>query len=128
MAIYYCPKCNKRYFLDDKEQNSLEFQHEFKCEFCGTGFYNKQGNVSSKSNSNPISEVNEKSSIETVHTTGENQTMQINDISKNSDELELLLKIERKQLEVLEDIKSMIKFFFICAIIGIILSIIIPFL
>lgn len=55
MAIYYCPKCNKRYFLDDKEQASPEFQREFKCEFCGTGFDNKQGSVS-KSNCTPISE------------------------------------------------------------------------
>lgn len=34
MAIYYYPKCNKRYFRDDKEQSSPEFQREFQCEFC----------------------------------------------------------------------------------------------
>lgn len=127
MAIYYCPKCNKRYFLDDKEQNSPEFQREFKCEFCGTGFDNKQGSVN-KSNSKPISESAESSNIDEVHTTGGSQTTQANNSPNTSAEWELLLKIERKQLETLEDIKGMIKFFFICAIIGIILSIIVPFL
>lgn len=126
MAIYYCPKCNKRYFLDDKEQNSPEFQREFKCGFCGTGFDDKQGSVS-KSNSKPISENTESNNIEEVHI-NENQTTQTNNVPNTSAEWELLLKIERKQLETLEDIKGMIKFFFILTIIGIVLSIIIPFL
>ncbi len=126
MAIYYCPKCNKRYFLDDREQNSPEFQSEFKCEFCGTRFDNKQGNVS-KSNSKSISESTENN-IKEVQVADVNQTTQVNSTSSTAAEWELLLKIQRKQLETLEDIRGMIKFFFICAIIGIILSIIIPFL
>lgn len=28
-----------------KEQKSIEFQREFKCEFCETGFDNMQGNI-----------------------------------------------------------------------------------
>lgn len=115
MAIYYCPKCNKKYFLDDKEQNSPEFQREFKCGFCGTGFDNEQGNVVNptlKSIDNDIKEIH-KQNVQTNNT---------------SAEWELLLKIERKQLETLEDIKSMIKFFFILTIIGLVISIIIPFL
>lgn len=126
MAIYYCPKCNKRYFLDDKEQNSSEFQREFKCEFCGTGFDDKQGSVS-KSNSKPISESTERDNIEKIHNTV-NQSTQANNTPNTSAEWELLLKIERKQLETLEDIKSMIKFFFVLTIIGLVLSIVIPFL
>lgn len=126
MAIYYCPKCNKRYFLDDKEQNSSEFQREFKCEFCGTGFDDKQGSVS-KSNSKPISESTERDNIEKIHNTV-NQSTQANNTPNTSAEWELLLKIERKQLETLEDIKSMIKYFFVLTIIGLVLSIVIPFL
>lgn len=126
MAIYYCPKCNRRYFLDDKEQTSTEFQREFKCEFCGTGFDNKQGDVS-KSKRMPASEYIENN-VEEVHTADVSQTVQADRATSTSAEWELLLKIERKQLETLEDIKGMIKFFFVCAIIGIILSIIIPFL
>lgn len=38
MAIYNCPKCNKRYFLDDDVIKSNEFQDEFRCEFCGAGY------------------------------------------------------------------------------------------
>lgn len=124
MAIYYCPKCNKRYFLDDKEQSSQEFQREFKCEFCGTGFDDKQGSVN-KSNNKPISENTESNNIEDTNVS---QTTQTNNVPNTSAEWDLLLKIERKQLETLQDIKSMIKFFFILTIIGLVLSIIIPFL
>ena len=126
MAIYYCPKCNKKYFLDDKEQTSPEFQSEFKCEFCGTGFDNKQGSVS-KSNRKPISENIKNNTTEEEHT-DVIQTTQNNDAPNTSAEWEQLLKIERKQLETLEDIRGMIKFLFILTIIGLILSIIIPFL
>lgn len=38
MAIYNCPKCNKRYYLDDNTIKSNEFQSEFRCEFCGAGY------------------------------------------------------------------------------------------
>lgn len=38
MAIYNCPKCNKRYFLDDDTITSNEFQSEFRCDFCGAGY------------------------------------------------------------------------------------------
>lgn len=38
MAIYICPKCNKRYFLDNNAIKSNEFQSEFRCSFCGTGY------------------------------------------------------------------------------------------
>lgn len=38
MAIYNCPNCNKRYFLDDNTIKSNEFQSEFRCEFCGAGY------------------------------------------------------------------------------------------
>lgn len=57
-----------------------------------------------------------------------NQSTQANNTPNTSAEWELLLKIERKQLETLEDIKSMIKFFFVLTIIGLVLSIAIPFL
>lgn len=124
MAIYYCPKCNKKYFLDDKEQTTIEFQREFKCEFCGTGFDDKQGEVNKFQK--PITEDN-ASNVEEIYTSDVVQTSQKN-IPNTSAEWDLLLKIERKQLETLEDIKGMIKFFFICAIIGIILSIIVPLL
>ena len=33
MAIYYCPKCNKKYFLDCEINDTIE--NSFKCEFCG---------------------------------------------------------------------------------------------
>ena len=121
MAIYICPKCNKRYFLNDKEQDSIEFQHEFKCEFCGTGY--KESVVKQ---SEPAKDNTEIPNI----SQNQNNTGFINSqsMSNKSGDWELLLKIERKQLDTLENIKSMIKFFFILTIISLVLSFIIAFI
>ena len=50
MAIYNCPKCNKRYFLDDKDIKSDDFQNEFRCEFCGAGYNDMPVNDTTSTN------------------------------------------------------------------------------
>ena len=117
MAIYNCPKCNKRYFLDDKEQNSVEFQREFKCEFCGTGY--KGITVKQSEPTEDNAEAPNVSQSQNNTTPANAQT-----VSDKSAEWELLLKIERKQLETLDSIKGMMKFFTILTCINIIASII----
>lgn len=120
MAIYYCPKCNKKYFLDDETQFSKEFQLEFKCEFCGTSYKgiqsatSKVNNVEQEKNDNHVEEPKEK--------------FVSPQMQSNTAEMELLLKIERKQLETLESIRSMLKFFFVLTIIGLVCAIAIPLL
>lgn len=63
MAIYNCPKCNKRYFLDDKDIKSDDFQNEFRCEFCGTGY-----------NDTPINDIPNANHTHTENTTHANIT------------------------------------------------------
>lgn len=95
MAIYYCPSCNKKYFLDCDIDES--FENDFKCEFCGHSKYSNK----SKQNNVQI----------------ENQTTN----TKPNDEL---LKIEYQKLDLLKSMHKMMKFFYITSIAGIILLII----
>lgn len=93
MAIYYCPKCNKRYFLDCNIDES--FENDFECEFCG---YSKSFTQQSNNNSTT-----------TVQDTNEN---------KFNNEF---LKIEHQKISLLKDLHKMMKFFYITSIIGIVL-------
>ena len=70
MAIYNCPKCNKRYFLDDKDIKSDVFQNEFRCEFCGAGY-------------NDDTPVNDTASTNHTHTENKTYT-NITTIAKSS--------------------------------------------
>lgn len=64
MAIYNCPNCNKRYFLDDKDIKSDDFQNEFRCEFCGAGY-----------NDTPVNDTPNANHIHTENTTYANITI-----------------------------------------------------
>ena len=91
MSIYYCPSCNKKYFLDCEIDD--EFENNFKCEFCG---HSKSSNKSIKTNV-----TNEQKPSDTI---------------KNQDEL---LSVEYRKLDLLKDIHKMMKFFYITSIVGI---------
>lgn len=116
MAIYTCPKCNKRYFLDNKTQQSSDFQKTFKCEFCGTGYNNHEPDLNP--NVENKQDVPNKSYSETLqHNT---------DASIPNNDMQKLIQLQYKQLETLESIKGMLKFFVVLTIIGLIISILIP--
>lgn len=38
MAIYTCPRCNNRFYLDSKDIKSKEFLQEFRCSSCGAAY------------------------------------------------------------------------------------------
>ena len=38
MAIYTCPRCNNRFYLDSKDIKSEEFLREFRCSSCGAAY------------------------------------------------------------------------------------------
>lgn len=38
MAIYTCPKCGNKYYLDNKDIESTEFQRDFHCSSCGASY------------------------------------------------------------------------------------------
>ena len=38
MAIYTCPRCNNRFYLDSKDVKSEEFLREFRCGSCGATY------------------------------------------------------------------------------------------
>lgn len=95
MAIYYCPSCNKKYFLDCDIDES--FENDFKCEFCG---YSKSSNKSKQNN------------------------VQMEKQTTNTKPNDELLKIEYHKLDLLKDIHKMMKFFYITSIVGIVLLII----
>lgn len=95
MAIFYCPKCNKRYFVENEINE--EFTDNFECDLCHYSKKNSQLNESLKKHNTAC---NEKS------------------IKNNS------LDIEYQKLNLLKDIRKMMKFFYIVSIISLILSII----
>lgn len=91
MSIYYCPSCNKKYFLDCKIDD--EFENNFKCEFCS---HSKLSNKTMKTNV-----TNEQKPSDKI---------------KNQNEL---LSVEYRKLDLLKDIHKMMKFFYITSIVGI---------
>ena len=44
MAIFYCPQCNKKYFI---EGDKLEIENEFCCDMCGYSNQTRQTSPSS---------------------------------------------------------------------------------
>lgn len=89
MSVYYCPRCNKKYFIDCEINEAVE--NSFKCEFCG---YSK---VSTKTCNDVSAETNN------------------NETSNNE-----LLKLEYRKVNLLQDIRNMMKLFYVTSIIGII--------
>lgn len=57
MAIYTCPRCNSRFYLDSKDIKSEAFLREFRCSSCGATY-----------NDTPVSDVRSEASAHDAET------------------------------------------------------------
>ena len=48
MAIYTCPKCGNKFYLDNNDIKSADFQREFHCSSCGAGYNGNAGDAISQ--------------------------------------------------------------------------------
>lgn len=113
MALYYCPLCNKKFFID----NINAVEETITCSMCGSSINIKQ--LAEEYNNQKRQNVTLKET-EKISRSDEN-AYSTNTIPANNNE-DISLKIQKKQLEELESIKNMLKFFTILTIISLVIS------
>lgn len=113
MAIYYCPLCNKKFFIDNIE----EMDETITCSMCGSTINIKQ--LAEEYEQKRQNVTFEETDI--ISRSDEN-TYDTNAIFTNNNNEDISLMIQKKQLEELESIKNMLKFFTILTVISLIIS------
>lgn len=112
MAIYYCPLCNKKFFID----NINDVDETITCSMCGSSINIKQlAEEYEQKRQNVTFE-----ETEIISRTDET-TYSTNTVPTNTNE-DISLKIQKRQLEELESIKNMLKFFTILTVISLVIS------